>query len=144
VMSEIVRVLRPGGYLYSELPFMQQVHEGAYDFTRYTLSGHRRLANRFEEIDSGPTAGPGTALGWAIEHFAASFFLSRRLQLIARAASRYLFFWLKHVDRLIADRPAALDAASCTYVLGQLRPDGTRPDAEIVDEYRGAGGVAHV
>ena len=43
VVSEIHRVLVDGGVLYSEIPFMQQVHEGAYDFTRYTLSGHRRL-----------------------------------------------------------------------------------------------------
>jgi ubiquinone/menaquinone biosynthesis C-methylase UbiE len=33
VASEISRVLKIGGVLYSELPFMQQVHEGAYDFT---------------------------------------------------------------------------------------------------------------
>jgi hypothetical protein len=31
---------------------MQQVHEGAYDFTRYTLSGHRRLFNGFTETSS--------------------------------------------------------------------------------------------
>src|SRR5207237_664581 len=26
-----------------DTPFMQQVHEGAYDFTRFALSGHRWL-----------------------------------------------------------------------------------------------------
>lgn len=41
VVGEIYRVLRPGGMVYADTPFMQQVHEGAYDFTRYTLSGHR-------------------------------------------------------------------------------------------------------
>ena len=30
ILQEITRVLKPGGLLYSELPFMQQVHEGAY------------------------------------------------------------------------------------------------------------------
>ena len=48
VAAEIHRVLKAKGLLYSELPFIQQVHEGAYDFTRYTLSGHRRLFNHFE------------------------------------------------------------------------------------------------
>jgi len=66
VAAEIHRVLKVGGLLYSELPFMQQVHEGAYDFTRYTLSGHRRLFNGFSEIESGMVAGPGTVLVWAI------------------------------------------------------------------------------
>jgi len=39
VVAEIHRVLRPGGLVYSEIPFMQEVHEGAYDFTRFRLSG---------------------------------------------------------------------------------------------------------
>jgi len=62
VAAEIHRVLKVGAMLYSELPFMQQVHEGAYDFTRYTLSRHRRLFNDFTKIESGMVAGPGTAL----------------------------------------------------------------------------------
>src|SRR2546426_228040 len=70
VAAEIHRVLARRGFIYSEIPFLQQVHEGAYDFTRYTLSGHRRLLNHFEELSSGVVAGPGTTLAWAIEHFA--------------------------------------------------------------------------
>ena len=70
VAAEIHRVLARRGLIYSEIPFLQQVHEGAYDFTRYTLSGHRRLLNHFEEFSSGVVAGPGTTLAWAIEHFA--------------------------------------------------------------------------
>ena len=64
--AEIHRVLARRGFVYSEIPFLQQVHEGAYDFTRYTLSGHRRLLNHFEELSSGVVAGPGTTLAWAI------------------------------------------------------------------------------
>ena len=43
VAGEIHRVLREGGVVYADTPFMQQVHEGAYDFTRFTESGHRYL-----------------------------------------------------------------------------------------------------
>ncbi|CAH2407660.1 hypothetical protein MES5069_620012 [Mesorhizobium escarrei] len=32
---------------------MQQVHEGAYDFTRFTELGHRWLFRRFETISRG-------------------------------------------------------------------------------------------
>lgn len=52
VVNEIHRVLVDGGAIYSEIPFMQQVHEGAYDFTRYTLSGHRLLMNQFQELSN--------------------------------------------------------------------------------------------
>src|SRR5262245_52731611 len=41
-VSEIHRVLKPNGLVYSETPFMQQVHGLQYDFTRYTFLGHRR------------------------------------------------------------------------------------------------------
>ncbi len=57
--AEIHRVLRPGGIVYADTPFLQQVHEGAYDFTRFTDSGHRFLFRRFERIDSGSVAGCG-------------------------------------------------------------------------------------
>lgn len=138
VMEEIARVLRRGGLLYSEIPFMQQVHEGAYDFTRYTLSGHRRLANAFDEIESGAVAGPGTALAWAIEHFWLSLAGTGRSRSVVKALVRSAFFWLKHLDHLLIDRPAALDAASCTFFLGRLRAGGRTLDAAIIDGYRGA------
>ncbi|WP_224003280.1 methyltransferase domain-containing protein [Aureimonas sp. SA4125] len=43
VVAEIWRVLRPGGIVYVETPFMHHVHEGPFDFTRFTESGHRYL-----------------------------------------------------------------------------------------------------
>src|SRR5947207_1064219 len=66
VIEEVHRVLKPDGLVYAETPFMQQVHAGPYDFTRFTDSGHRWLFRRFAEIDRGVVAGPGTALSWSI------------------------------------------------------------------------------
>ena len=43
VVDEIWRVLKPAGLVYAETPFMAQVHMDAYDFTRFTASGHRWL-----------------------------------------------------------------------------------------------------
>lgn len=65
VVAEIWRVLKPNGFVYAETPFLQQVHEGAYDFTRFTESGHRWLFRRFESLDSGVVAGPGLVLTWS-------------------------------------------------------------------------------
>ncbi len=58
-VNEIYRVLSKNGIVYSETPFMQQVHMRAYDFTRFTYLGHRRLFRKFKLIDSGPCCGPG-------------------------------------------------------------------------------------
>lgn len=136
-MSEIERVLIPGGYLYCEIPFMQQVHEGAYDFTRFTMSGHRRLAAGFEEIAAGVVAGPATSLAWAIEHFALAFTRRRRARGAVKFAVRWAFGWLKLLDHMLAARPAAEDGASCTYFYGRLALV-RRSDADVVAGYSGA------
>jgi SAM-dependent methyltransferase len=136
VAAEIHRVLVAGGVLYSEIPFVQQVHAGAYDFTRYSLSGHRRLFHEFHEVASGVVAGPGTALVWAIEHFASSFW-SGTMSVVTRGLARALFFWLKYFDYVLGDRPGAIDAAACTYFLGTKLPDGVS-DRGIIESYRGA------
>lgn len=142
VAAEIIRVLKEGGLLYSELPFMQQVHEGAYDFTRYTLSGHRRLFNGVSEIDSGMVAGPGTALVWAIENFATAFVVRPPLRKITKAVVRLAFGWIKYFDLLLVDSPAAMDGASCTYLLGR-KIEGRIPDADIIARYVGAKDLQH-
>ena len=63
IVDEIYRVLRRGGLVYAETPFMQQVHERAYDFSRFTQSGHRWLFKRFSEINAGPIGGCGRGAG---------------------------------------------------------------------------------
>ena len=142
VAAEIYRVVKVGGLLYSELPFMQQVHEGAYDFTRYTLSGHRRLFNGFVEIESGMVAGPGTALVWAIENFALAFVARPAFRKAAKALVRIAFAWIKYADILLANRPEAMDGASCTYLLGR-KIEGHIPDADIISRYVGAKHLRH-
>lgn len=136
VASEISRVVKVGGYLYSEIPFMQQVHEGAYDFTRYTLSGHRRIFNRFMEIDVGMVAGPGTALAWAIENFILSFFDNIIISRIVKICSRLGLFWIKYFDYILVHRPGAMDGASCTYLFGK-KIEGKIEDSKIINDYVG-------
>jgi SAM-dependent methyltransferase len=132
VVSEIERVLGPDGLVYAETPFMQQVHAGAYDFVRYTSSGHRYLFRSFEELASGPVAGPGTQLLWSVEHLASGLFRSRTAGKVARG----LCFWLRYLDRAVPDR-FAIDSASAFCFLGR-RADRKLTPEEIVDYYRGA------
>lgn len=143
VATEIHRVLKPGGLLYSEMPFMQQVHEGAYDFTRYSLSGHRRLFNGFSEVESGMVAGPATTLVWSIENFALAFVSRPQFRLVIKALVRLAFAWIKYIDYFLEKRPEAMDGASCTYFLG-VKMNGRVPDDEIIARYVGAKHLSHV
>lgn len=132
--GEIHRVLKAGGLLYSEIPFMQQVHMDAHDFTRFTLGGHRRLLRMFSELGAGAVCGPGMALCWAIHYFFRSFSKNRAYRLAVAYALPFLIFWIKYFDLFLVRRPAALDAASGTFFLGR-RAETATPDLEILGRY---------
>jgi ubiquinone/menaquinone biosynthesis C-methylase UbiE len=132
VVDEIWRVLKPDGLVYAETPFLQHVHEGAYDFTRFTESGHRFLFRRFELVDSGCSGGPGTQLTWSIDYFARALFRSR----LAGKMFKLAFSWLQLFDALVPSTFAS-DAASGVYFLGRRSVRNVSPQ-EIVAFYRGA------
>lgn len=123
VVAEIFRVLRPDGLVYADTPFMQQVHENAYDFTRYTVSGHRWLFRNFDMLEAGASSeGAGSAFRWSVQYLVRSVTGSDRL---GRAVS-LLFFWTRFLDRAGRRRPNA-DAASGVYFLGRKATAPIRP-----------------
>lgn len=132
VVDEIWRVLAKDGLVYAETPFLQHVHEGPYDFTRFTESGHRYLFRRFAIEKSGVVGGAGTQLLWSIDYFARGLFRSR----IVGKAFKLAFFWLRFFDNLIP-APYSSDAASGVFFLGRKTDEIMDPE-EIVDFYRGA------
>ena len=132
VVSEITRVLKTGGLVYAETPFMQHVHEGPFDFTRFTHSGQRWLFRDFEEVESGCVAGAGTQLAWAIEHFGRALTRSRTAGKMLRAA----FFWVRWFDTVAGPREN-LDAASALFFFGRKATQSI-PAKAIPGYYRGA------
>jgi SAM-dependent methyltransferase len=132
VVGEVWRVLKPGGIVYAETPFLQHVHEGAYDFTRYTAGGHRWLFRRFDAIRSGVCGGAGTQLLWSIDYFVRGLFRSVR----AGKAAKLMFCWLSLLDPMVPSEYAS-DAASGFYLMGRKSERTLTPD-EIVAAYPGA------
>lgn len=139
VVDEIHRVLKPGGLVYSEVPFVQQVHEGAFDFTRFTELGHRRLYRRFDEIWRGVVAGPTMAFSWSARYLLASIIgPARRPRTIAGTAVKLVTRPLiALLDPWLVRRPGASDAAAGTGFLGRRREDPI-DDRELVRTYSGA------
>jgi SAM-dependent methyltransferase/uncharacterized protein YbaR (Trm112 family) len=133
-VNEIRRALKAGGIVYAEIPFMQQVHAKAHDFTRFTLSGLRRLFRGFEVIDAGVEGGPGMALAWSISWFFRSLSASLAMEVFVYFVLPFFIFWLKYIDYFIIDAPRAADAASELYFLGR-RCDSVTPDRQIIDDH---------
>ena len=136
-VEEIHRVLKKQALVYAEIPFMQQVHEGRYDFTRFTHLGHRRLFRKFEEIDSGVTGGPGMALAWSCHYFLLSFARSRFKRKLITLFSMLMLFWLKYIDYYLINKPGAFDASSGYYFMGR-KANCVLSDKDLIKLYKGA------
>jgi SAM-dependent methyltransferase len=132
VVAEIYRVLKPGGLVYAETPFMQPVHEGPYDFTRFTDSGHRWLFRKFELIDSGVVLGSAAQLLDSVEHITRGLFRSVYAGRVAKAA----LFWLRYADKIVMEA-YAIDNASAVFFLGR-RSDGEICPRNMISYYKGA------
>lgn len=130
VVAEIHRLLRPGGLVYANTPFMQHVHEGAYDFTRFTESGHRYLFRHFTLRASGVSSGLGTQLLWSLIYF------SRGIHFRVGQVARVLFFWLPKLDGILDPR-VTIDGAGGVFFYGQASANVVSP-AEMVTYYSGA------
>ena len=115
VVAEIHRVLKPRGIVYADIPFMQTVHEGAYDFTRFTDTGIRWLFRWFDRMESGVSLGPGRTLLWSIETALGGLFRSYR---VGTAIGTLLFFWVRLINYFIP-RSFAIDGACGLYFFGR-------------------------
>ncbi|AWV99851.1 methyltransferase domain-containing protein [Arcticibacterium luteifluviistationis] len=135
-VEEAHRVLKNDGVIFAATPFMQQVHMRAFDFTRFTHLGHRRLFRKFEEIDSGVSAGTGVALGWSIKYFLYSLSDQKFIRLFFKIASSLLLFWLKYIDLIIKNNMGSYDAASAFYFVGRKSKE-VLSDKELVKLYKG-------
>lgn len=131
VVDECRRLLKDDGLIYAETPFMQQVHEGAYDFIRFTDSGHRYLFKNFSNLKSGPVAGVGTSLLWSISYFFGGLFRS----ILVKNIARVFFFWLRYFDILIPDNHN-IDGASGFYFIGK-KSEIVLSNKEIITYYNG-------
>ncbi|MGY6560542.1 MAG: methyltransferase domain-containing protein [Luteibaculaceae bacterium] len=135
VVAEMVRVLKPSGYIYAETPFMQQVHGGAYDFQRFTKLGHRWLLRDFDEIKSGVCCGTGMAFAWSYEYLILSFSSHTYYQKTAKIFTRFTGFWLKYLDFLLHKTSRNEDAASAFYFLGK-KNQNPLSHKEIIGQFR--------
>lgn len=132
IVGEIHRVLRPDGVVYAETAFMQHVHEGAHDFSRFTERGHRWLFREFEEIEGGPIGGPALQLLWSIDYLVRGLTGSRLAGLRVRRALSVL----ERLDRRVRVEHRT-DAAPAVFFLGRRSAASALESGELLRGYRG-------
>ena len=120
-VTEMFRVLRPGGYVFAATPFLQAYHGYPDHFQNFTLAGHSAIFRRsgFEVVNSGPCVGPAFALvdlasNWAREHVPGRL-PSRIVWLSIRLIGRVFV----QLDRLFLRSNGAHVLASTTFVLAK-------------------------
>ena len=141
-VNEVRRVLTDDGFVYSITPFMQQVHMGRFDFTRFTYLGHRRLFRWFTEVRSGVANAQGMVLDWSIERFVSGFSDNARIHSVLRSLSRFLAFPFLFFDQILARKAGSFDAASGYYFFGR-KSDHALSDRDLIKGYRGMVHVDH-
>ena len=92
VIAEARRVLKPGGLLYLEVPFLFEYHPNPGDYTRYTRAGLEGLLGGFESVEVGTLVGPATALASLLAHTVALGFSLGRIG--PRKALHRFLTWL--------------------------------------------------
>lgn len=133
VVNEIFRVLKVGGVVYAETPFMQQVHEGAYDFSRFTVLGHRYLFKRFSAIRIGGLGGPHIVFAWSVRYLIWSISRSKRF---AQAFGVLLQIILRPLS-LVISQSSMHDASSGVFFLGRKESDHRLTHKQLVSLYSG-------
>ena len=136
-VKEIYRVIKMGGIVYAETPFMQQVHGRQFDFTRFSHLGHRRLFRQFEQLDSGAVCGPGMALAWSYKYFLISFSNNSAVRKVLDIFARFTSFYLKYFDYYLIKKKGSLDAASGYFFIGKKTGE-VLTDKELLKLYKGA------
>ncbi|WP_052389877.1 methyltransferase domain-containing protein [Belnapia moabensis] len=132
-VAEMRRVLVRGGWIFAETPFLQPVHMGAYDFTRFTPIGHRRLFREFDEVAAGIALGAGSTLAYALRAFLLGLSPWRPWRMVAGLSGLLLGAPLRLLDRAARhDRGAA--AAGCWF-FGQRREGPPVSDRTLVRDY---------
>lgn len=120
-LAEIDRVLRPGGLVYHEAPFIQGFHASPNDFRRFTAVGMAELAPGYDVLEQGVAVGPSSAMMWvASEYLALLFSLGNETLLkVGRRGFPWLLSPLKFADAWLESQPQADLIASAFYIVAR-------------------------
>jgi uncharacterized protein YbaR (Trm112 family)/SAM-dependent methyltransferase len=128
-VAEMHRVLKPGGRVWCEIPFLQGYHPTPTDFQRYTKAGMADLFDQFTVVELGVASGPSSTVSWVMREYLAILFSFNNPHLYK--VGERVFSWLtqpvKFLDFFLARNRFAPQIASSFYIIAQKEAAETAP-----------------
>lgn len=117
IVTEMYRVLKPGGQIYIVIPFVYPFHACPNDFYRWSITGLRELVKDGEIEKIGTRAGPTSALtGQLGTWFAIVFsFGYEPLYNLLSLVGLLIFFPIKFLDLIVGCYPTSIHGAGQFY-----------------------------
>ena len=130
VAAEIRRVVRPGGLVFVQVPFLESVHGWPDDYFRFTPNGLRVLFEGMEEVAAGVSAGPGQVLPDLVQYYATDFAELQRGGLLVNLYTVFvgtLVLPIRYLDRRLRHRPSFWKWARAFYHVAREPETGLPP-----------------
>lgn len=121
VVDEIIRVLKPGGLIYLEVPFLFFYHGYPNDYHRFTKHGLTNMLKGVDVVNFGITQGPVSAILLSMNRLLNIImpFSDTKMMKVYNGVFRWLFFPFKYLDKWLIKKPESHVLAGGFYVLGK-------------------------
>jgi len=122
-VSEMHRILKPGGLLYVGTPFLYPFHSAPSDFQRWTREGLIELLKDFEITESGTRSGPFSTLTVYLCYLFSTIFSfgSKSVYVFLNNISIFIFFPIKFLDIVFHYWPKSENMAAVLYVVAKKK-----------------------
>ena len=123
IACEMVRVVKPGGYIYVSAPFIHPYHTSPDDFNRWTLSGLKHMFRDLEIVETGVRSGPWSAFLLFLAYWLGVIFSfgSRKAAPFLAHIFMLVLGPLKYFDFLFIHMPGSETVATHLYILGRKK-----------------------
>lgn len=120
-VSELHRVLKPGGLVYAQCVLFDVYHRWPGDYVHFTTSGIVQLFSRFERVETGVNTGPCYTMFKLLPYFLACLlsFNSRILYNLVLYGSAWALSPIRYLDYLLLRNPWKDFLAFSNYFIGR-------------------------
>jgi len=121
VAGEMYRILKPGGLIYVNVPFVYRAAPDPVDYYRFSETGLAKVFRAFTPIQTGFNRGPASTMADMLTHYLAIVFCFGRQPVhdVLVDFFQWALFWTKYLDRFIAGYPMAWTIHSGAFFYGR-------------------------